>query len=61
VLVPTQVALMDADVMITVVLSIEVFLFALAATLFIAHQAREGGSKTGQQAGMSAPRRPARV
>jgi hypothetical protein len=47
VLVSTQVASMDADVMITVAFCLEVFLFGLAAAVFIAREARTGRAEVG--------------
>ena len=36
---------MDADVMITIALCLEVFLFALAGGLFVAHEVRKSRSR----------------
>jgi hypothetical protein len=47
VLVSTQVASMDADVMITVAFCLEVFLFGLAAAVFIAREVRTGRAEAG--------------
>jgi hypothetical protein len=47
VLVSTQVASMDADVMITVAFCLEVFLFGLAAAVFIVREARTGRAEAG--------------
>jgi hypothetical protein len=38
---------MDADVMITIAFCLEVFLFGLAAAIFIAREARKGGAEVG--------------
>jgi hypothetical protein len=40
-----QVVSMDADVMITIALCLEVFLFGLAGALFVAHEVRKGRSQ----------------
>jgi hypothetical protein len=57
---------MDADVMITIAFCLEVFLFALAGGLFVAHEVRksrsEGAVETGRErlesAAMRTPPRP---
>ena len=46
-LVSTQVASMDADVMITVAFCLEVFLFGLTAAIFISREARAGRTEAG--------------
>lgn len=42
---------MDADVMITIAFCLEVFLFALAVGLFVAHEARENRSEAAAENG----------
>ncbi len=42
---------MDADVMITIAFCFEVFLFALAAGLFVAHEARKSRSEAAAEKG----------
>jgi hypothetical protein len=57
---------MDADAMITIAFCLEVFLFALATGLFVAHEARkarleaaaENGRERLEPAGTGAPPRP---
>lgn len=46
----THVATMDADVMITMVFSFEVFLFALAAGPYIVHEVRKSRSEAAVEA-----------
>ena len=45
---------MDADVMITIALCVEVFLFALAGGLFIAHEVRKDRPQATANAGTKA-------
>ena len=42
---------MDADVMITIALCLEVFLIALAGGLFVAHEIRKSGSEAAVDTG----------
>jgi hypothetical protein len=49
VLASTQVASMDADVMITAAFCLEVFLIALAAAVLLAREARKGRAKVGPE------------
>lgn len=42
---------MDADVMLTIAFCFEVFLFALAAGLFVAHEARKSRSEAAAEKG----------
>jgi hypothetical protein len=42
---------MDADVMITIAFCLEVFLFALAAGLFVAHEVRKSRSEAAAETG----------
>jgi hypothetical protein len=42
---------MDADVMITIAFCLEVFLFALAGGLFVAHEVRKSRSEAAAEAG----------
>ena len=42
---------MDADVMITIALCLEVFLFALAGGLFVAHEVRKSRSGAAAETG----------
>ena len=42
---------MDADVMITIAFCLEVFLFALAGALFVAHEVRKSRSQAAVETG----------
>jgi hypothetical protein len=46
---------MDADVMITIALCLEVFLFGLAGGLFIAHEVRKSRSEAAAETGRERP------
>jgi hypothetical protein len=52
---------MDADVMITVAFCLEVFLFGLAAAVFIAREARTGGAEAGPPSANVSAAKQARV